>query len=79
MSTLYRVPSIDASYQVSVHLAERLNIFAGLIFNRGNEKKAFLLAHFAKGNVSFCHHLASVVCRVSKKKLLFSHRILVLR
>ena len=21
------------------------------------------LAHFAKGNVSFCHHLASVVCR----------------
>jgi hypothetical protein len=23
MSTLYRVPSIDASYQVSVHLAER--------------------------------------------------------
>jgi hypothetical protein len=23
----------------------------------------FLLAHLAKGNVSFCHHLASVVCR----------------
>ena len=22
-----------------------------------------LLAHFAKGYVSFCHHLASVVCR----------------
>jgi hypothetical protein len=22
----------------------------------------FLLAHLAKGNVSFCHHLASVVC-----------------
>ena len=22
-----------------------------------------LLAHLAKGNVSFCHHLASVVCR----------------
>jgi hypothetical protein len=21
------------------------------------------LAHFAKGNVSICHHLASVVCR----------------
>jgi hypothetical protein len=21
------------------------------------------LAHLAKGNVSFCHHLASVVCR----------------
>ena len=23
---------------------------------------SFLLAHLAKGNVSFCHHLASVVC-----------------
>jgi hypothetical protein len=23
----------------------------------------FLLAHLAKGKVSFCHHLASVVCR----------------
>ena len=23
----------------------------------------FFLAHLAKGNVSFCHHLASVVCR----------------
>ena len=23
----------------------------------------YLLAHLAKGNVSFCHHLASVVCR----------------
>jgi hypothetical protein len=22
-----------------------------------------LLAHLAKGNVNFCHHLASVVCR----------------
>ena len=22
-----------------------------------------LLAHLAKGNLSFCHHLASVVCR----------------
>jgi hypothetical protein len=23
----------------------------------------FCLAHLAKGNVSFCHHLASVICR----------------
>jgi hypothetical protein len=30
-----------------------------------NMKKLFesFLAHLAKGNVSFCHHLASVVCR----------------
>jgi hypothetical protein len=24
----------------------------------------YFLAHLAKGNVSFCHHLASVVCRL---------------
>jgi hypothetical protein len=24
------------------------------------------LAHLAKGNVSFCHHLASVVCNMDK-------------
>ena len=24
----------------------------------------FLLAHLAKGNVSFCHHLASVICHL---------------
>jgi hypothetical protein len=29
------------------------------------------LAHLAKGNVSFCHHLASVVCRPSSVN--FSH------
>ena len=29
------------------------------------------LAHLAKGNVSFCHHLASVVCRMLSVK--FSH------
>ena len=26
-------------------------------------KLCSFLAHLAKGNVSFCHHLASVVCR----------------
>jgi hypothetical protein len=25
----------------------------------------FLLAHLAKGNVSFCHHLASIIRRLS--------------
>jgi hypothetical protein len=78
MSILYRGPAIDASYQVSVHLAKR--------FQRRRFKKIFclftyfsvykfsqiililytvvgFLAHLAKGNVSFCHHLASVVCR----------------
>jgi hypothetical protein len=27
-----------------------------------NEQSVERLAHLAKGNVSFCHHLASVVC-----------------
>ena len=31
----------------------------------------YFLAHLAKGNVSFCHHLASVVCCLSSVK--FSH------
>ena len=34
------------------------------------------LAHLAKGNVSFCHHLASVVCRPSSVN--FSHFNLLL-
>jgi hypothetical protein len=34
------------------------------------ECKVFL-AHLAKGKVSFCHHLASVVCRLSSVN--FSH------
>ena len=40
-----------------------------LVFPRAHEFNClahgpqFLLAHLAKGNVSFCHHLASVVCR----------------
>jgi hypothetical protein len=30
------------------------------------------LAHLAKGNVSFCHHLASVVCLLTFHILIFS-------
>jgi hypothetical protein len=33
----------------------------------------FFLAHLAKGKVSFCHHLASVVCRPSYFNLLLSN------
>jgi hypothetical protein len=33
------------------------------MFHLLEEFKNHLLAHLAKGNVSFCHHLASVVCR----------------
>jgi hypothetical protein len=27
------------------------------------KRKTLFLVHLAKGNVSFCHHLVSVVCR----------------
>jgi hypothetical protein len=33
----------------------------------------FFLAHLAKGKVSFCHHLASVVCSPSYFNLLLSN------
>jgi hypothetical protein len=31
-------------------------------FRKYVHKNSSFLAHLAKGNVSFCHHLASVVC-----------------
>jgi hypothetical protein len=39
-----------------VFIAEREKSYYNMI-------DILFLAHFAKGNVSFCHHLASVVCR----------------
>ena len=37
---------------------------------------SFFVAHLAKGNVSFCHHLASVVCRpLTFHILIFSSEI----
>jgi hypothetical protein len=72
MSNLYRGPSIDASYQVLVHLAKR---FQRRRFKKigQSETRIFctFLAHLAKGNVSFCHHLASVVCRPLTFHILF--------
>jgi hypothetical protein len=59
MSNLHRGNSIDASYHVSVHLAKRF------------QRRIFFLAHHAKGNVSFCHHLASVTCRPLTFHILF--------
>jgi hypothetical protein len=69
MSNIYRGPSIDASYQVSIHLAEG--------FQRYSEAVASLfLAHIAKGNVNFCHHVASVIRHLSSVN--FSHFNLLL-
>jgi hypothetical protein len=75
MSNLYRGPSIDASYQVLVHLAKRfqrrrflkIGHSETIIVCGGHVCYKILLvcfqflAHLAKGNVSFCHHLASVI------------------
>jgi hypothetical protein len=48
MSNLHRGHSIDDSYQVSLQVGIHILIF--------------FLANFAKGKMSFCHHLVSVVC-----------------
>jgi hypothetical protein len=75
ISNLYRGPSIDASYQVSIHLAkqfQRREDFLTLA-NQKQESPVNFLAHLAKGNVSFCHHLASVVfCQLTFCILIFS-------
>jgi hypothetical protein len=57
MSNLYREPSIDTSYQVSVHLAMR---FQRTRFLEIDQLETRIAAHLAKGNVSFCHHLSSI-------------------
>jgi hypothetical protein len=62
MSNLYKEPSIDASYQVSVHLAEgiqRKRLKCEKLMDDGRQVMA--KAHIAFGKVSYCHHLASVV------------------
>jgi hypothetical protein len=77
ISNLYRGPSIDAAYQVLIHLAERFQrrrFFRNQPIRNKNGLwwpcllTLFLLlsflAHLAKGNANFCHHLASVVCRL---------------
>jgi hypothetical protein len=54
MSNLYRGPSIYPSYQVSVHLAKRFQRRRFLKIGQSETK--------IKGNMSFCHHLVSIVC-----------------
>jgi hypothetical protein len=61
-------PSIGASHQVSVHLAKQFQRRRFKKINQPETRIAALiykqcLAHLAKGKVSFCHHLASVVRR----------------
>jgi hypothetical protein len=66
MSNIHRGHSIDVSYQVSVDLTKR---FQRRRFKKIGQSETRIacgglvcfLAHLAKGNVSFCHHLASVV------------------
>jgi hypothetical protein len=61
MSNLHRGHSIDASYQVSVHLSKQFQRRRFLL-QVGIHILIFFLANLAKGNMSFCHHLMSVVC-----------------
>ena len=50
MSNLYRGPSIDASYQVSVHLAQRRRLKCEKLTDDG--RQAMAKAHIAFGKVS---------------------------
>jgi hypothetical protein len=59
MSNHYRGPSIDASYQVSVHLDKRFQRRRFLKIGLSETR----IACGCQGNVSFCHHLASVFRR----------------
>jgi hypothetical protein len=68
MSNIHRGHSIDVSYHVSVHLAKRFQRRWLKCEKLTDDRRSSLvsisfLAHLAKGNVSFCHHLASVVYR----------------
>jgi hypothetical protein len=92
MNDLHGGHSIDASCHVSVHLAKRFQrrrfkkncqletrIACGgpcLVLHVGIHILIFFLAHLAKGNVGFWHHLASVVCYLSSVN--FSHFNLLL-
>jgi hypothetical protein len=70
ISNLYRGLSIDASYQACCCYLENNNarmihfniIMKGFIHKKFHPQDYELLAHLAKGNVSFYHNLAYVVC-----------------
>jgi hypothetical protein len=67
MSNLYRGHSIDASYQILVHLAKwfqrkRFKKIGHSETRIGIHILIFFLANLIKGNMSFCHQLVSDVC-----------------
>jgi hypothetical protein len=75
MSNLHSGHSIDASYQVSVDLAKRFQRRRFLKIDQSEKRIAcgghvWKWINLAKGNMSFCHHLVSVVCRLVR--LLFT-------
>jgi hypothetical protein len=65
----------QVSYKKQEPLTLRKHQGSLLAFSWGPCTSSFL-AHLAKGNVSFCHHLASVVCCPSS--INFSHFNLLL-
>ena len=51
MSNLYREPSKDASYQISIHLAKRFNIEEKIFFKSTNQKQELsVVAMFDNGS-----------------------------
>jgi hypothetical protein len=75
VGSIYGRSSIEMSHFVLIHL-QTWPPQAILVWDQSISKKSsslklpvqrfvavWFLAHLAKGNVSFCHHLSSVVCR----------------
>jgi hypothetical protein len=62
---MYRGPSKDVLYQVSIHLAKRFQRRRFLEIDQPEtriEESIYFLVHLAKDNVGFFHHLASIIC-----------------
>ena len=62
MLDLESIPGYNHSIMSKYRISGALKTFIYLSKSGPRPKNLFFLAHLAKGNVSFCHHLASVVC-----------------
>jgi hypothetical protein len=78
MSNLYRGPTIDASYQVSFHLAKSLDSFGQAV----SEKKIFKIGQvlvgsiFGRSSIKTAHLILVSDWLISKKNLLLCNLFL---
>ena len=58
-----KTASILATQIMPAAICDRVDA-SGLMARGNSDIEMIILAHLAEGNVSFCHHLASVVCQL---------------